>query len=500
MSDNNGRLSPEQHKELYRSVKSGLNNTRSAQAVKSGGGLNDVPSFMPKHRREDFIKQAPVQERTNAEKQTEQSAPLKPQKAHGSAAQGLLAKLLTKPACPDAPLAECRWFAKRGRFDMPLFTVTMVLLVFGLVMMSSASYAYSLKEQSDSTVYMIQQMWGAVMGLIAMMFVSKLDYHAYIRPWKKTVKAGKGTKKSTAATGNANGINFAKIAFAASLGLMVMVLFFGDSVNDAKRWITIAGLQFQPSELLKISAIVLVAYMLQRYYPVRKNIWYGFGKYWLVLIPACALCILQRHVSATLIIFAIIFAMMFVGGCNTGGMWASVIFVVIGALMLLYVFKWEYLTDRIISWQQPFSDMQDGTFQTSQSLITIGSGGWGGLGLGNSRQKYYYLPESQNDFVFSIICEELGFIGGVTVILLFVLFEIRGFSIAAKAKDKFGSFIALGITIQIGLQAMLNIGVACNAIPNTGISLPFFSYGRTALIIQLVEVGVLMSVSREADT
>ena len=144
--------------------------------------------------------------------------------------------------------------------------------------------------------------------------------------------------------------------------------------------------------------------------------------------------------------------------------------------------------------------MGKSTYQTSQSLITIGSGNLFGLGLGNSRQKYYYLPESQNDFVFSIICEELGFFGGMTVILLFVLFEVRGFFIAARAKDKFGSLVAFGITLQIGLQAILNIAVACNAIPNTGISLPFISYGRSALLTQLAEVGILLSISKDANT
>ena len=201
-----------------------------------------------------------------------------------------------------------------------------------------------------------------------------------------------------------------------------------------------------------------------------------------------------------LIVMAIIFLMMYVGGCNTKGLLAIVAFVILACFVLLYVVKWDYLTDRITSWTQPFSDMGDTTYQTSQSLITIGSGGWFGLGLGNSRQKYYYLPESQNDFVFSIICEELGFFGGMTVILLFVLFEIRGFIIAGKAKDKFGSLVALGITVQIGLQAILNIAVACNAIPNTGISLPFFSYGRSALLTQLAEVGILLSISKQADT
>ena len=173
---------------------------------------------------------------------------------------------------------------------------------------------------------------------------------------------------------------------------------------------------------------------------------------------------------------------------------------IVGVIVIANV--WDYVAVRIDSWKDPFNEatVGDGTYQTAQSLITIGSGGWTGLGLGNSIQKYHYLPESPNDFIFAIIVEELGFIGGIVVILLFVLFGIRGFFIAGNAKDKFGCMLAVGITVHLCLQAMLNIGVACNAIPNTGVSLPFFSYGRTALILQLAEVGILLSVSRDSKT
>ncbi len=506
MAQTNGGLSREQQNELYRTA---VNKT--AKADKQSGRLNDVIVSKPKKRRvyEPPVSAA-VPEKTDVKRTARQSDNTEKISAEKPAAKAKQRKasigdiaaekkdkairsLLSRPKCPDAPAVECTWLKKRGRFDMPLFTVVLILLVMGIVMMSSASYAYSLAEQSDSFVYMEQQLQGAIIGFVALCFASKLDYHAYIKPWKRK------SKKKYAAE-NGNGLNAAKVAFVFSCVLMIAVYFFGEAVNDAKRWITIFGVQFQPSELLKIAAILLVAYMLQRYYEQRRDIWYGFLKYWLVLIPACVFCLMQRHVSAMLIIFAIIYVMMFVGGSHRGGMISLIVLAVVALAMLLFVFKWDYLTERLQSFFEPFSATQDSTYQTSQSLITIGSGGWFGLGLGNSRQKYFYLPESQNDFVFSIICEELGFVGAMTVILLFVLFECRGFLIAAKAKDKFGSFVALGITLQIGIQALLNIGVACNAIPNTGISLPFFSYGRTALIIQMFEVGILLSVSKQSDT
>ena len=299
---------------------------------------------------------------------------------------------------------------------------------------------------------------------------------------------------------NGNGLNPAMAFFGFSVILMILVIFKGDAVADAKRWITIAGVQIQPSELLKIASILLVAYLLQRNYERRKERILGCLLYLCLIGIICVLCYAQRHVSAMIIFCVLIYAMMIVGECNAKGLILLFVLAIVGVLIMYYVVQWDYITERVQGWLDPFSDMGKSTYQTSQSLITIGSGNLFGLGLGNSRQKYYYLPESQNDFVFSIICEELGFFGGMTVILLFVLFEVRGFFIAARAKDKFGSLVAFGITLQIGLQAILNIAVACNAIPNTGISLPFFSYGRSALLTQLAEVGILLSISKDANT
>ncbi len=494
-NSDNGRLSREQQNELYRSLgKNGDSRKNGASSGKKAVGLNDVlipPANKYKNIPARTVTDTPVKTAKPHTAAEPKGAPAAAKKTGiaSAVAGSLVQKLFVHPPKPDAPAVTCTWFKRRGRFDMPMFTVVMILIVMGLVMMTSASYAYSYAEEGDSFAYTVRQIQGAVIGLVGMFFFSRLDYHALITPLKF------GKKKE-----NGNGITAAKILLLVSLALMVMVLLFGESVNDAKRWITIFGTQFQPSEILKIAVIVMVAYMLQRYYEVRRDSYYGFLRYWYVLIPALLMCVLQRHISALLIIFIIVYVMMFVGGCNRGCLIFLLVLGVLGILALLFVFRYEYLWDRINGFINPFSDIRGDTYQTYQSLLTVGSGGWFGLGLGNSRQKYFYLPESQNDFVFSIICEELGFVGAVTVILLFVLFIARGLYIAAKARDKFGSFLALGITIQIGLQALMNIGVACNAIPNTGISLPFFSYGRTALIIQMIEMGLLLSVSKQSDT
>ena len=172
---------------------------------------------------------------------------------------------------------------------------------------------------------------------------------------------------------------------------------------------------------------------------------------------------------------------------------------VLALAVVLMAGKFSYIQERIDGWRNPEADIQNNTWQTYNSLVAIGSGGWFGLGFGESRQKFLYLPEAQNDFVFAIICEELGFVGALVVVVLFVIFVLRGFYIAANAKDRFGMLVAAGITIQIGLQAFLNIMVASNSFPNTGISLPFFSYGGTALIIQLAEMGILLSISRQGN-
>lgn len=490
MSDNKG-LSYEQKKAMYEQ------NIRDTDGRRHADKLRDAPQLNNRSKKNDpsvkrnaqRIRLTPPGSMTNGDAE-HKNQPDNISRAEPGIAQRYGSWRERHPKVV-APLMEYVPNKKRSKFDMPLFTVVLILLVMGIVMMSSASYAYALKEEGNSFAYAQKQLVAAAVGFVIMILLSRVDYHMWVVP----LKFRKGQKPL-----NGNGLNGAMVFYFLSCMLMIAVIFVGDSVNDARRWITIMGIQFQPSELLKAACIILMAYMLQKNYDYRKRAWLGFGKYWLVIVSACALCMAQRHVSATILIAVIIVVMMFVGGCKISRVVSIIIIAAVGFVLLLTVFKWDYLTDRMTSWLHPFSDAGDTTYQTSQSLITIGSGGWFGLGLGNSRQKYYYLPESQNDFVFSIICEELGFFGGMTVILLFVLFEIRGFIIAGRAKDKFGSLVALGITLQIGLQAILNIAVACNAIPNTGISLPFFSYGRSALLTQLAEVGILLSISKDADT
>ena len=289
---------------------------------------------------------------------------------------------------------------------------------------------------------------------------------------------------------------------------LVLIPGIGKTVNGATRWIQIGGdsggITFQPSELMKIAIVLFFATLIVRNEKRMDNFWWGVVPYLLMLGAVAGLMMKEPHLSGTLIIAVLAMTLIFVGGAK------PVHCVIIGAaglaalaVVVLYLMYSEgigYFEDRILSWRDPFNPkyMQDETWQTSQSLIAIGSGGMFGLGLGASRQKFQYLPEAQNDFVFAVLCEEFGFVGAVTVILLFCLLVFRGFYIASKAKDKFGMLVAVGLTMHIGLQALLNIAVVSNAIPNTGISLPFFSYGGTALMMQLAEMGILLNISRHA--
>ena len=253
---------------------------------------------------------------------------------------------------------------------------------------------------------------------------------------------------------------------------------------------------------MKLALIVLLAHIMAINYRQMNN------RYSVILYLAptgfvALLTLAQRHLSATIIVCIIAFSMMFIGGINLRSFFSTlfvgILIATIGILILYQTDKFDYLQERIASWLYTFEpENKDVAWQTRNSLIAIGSGNLFGLGLGNSRQKFLYLPESKNDFVFSIVCEELGFIGASVVIILFILLIFKGFSIAANAPDKFCMLLSAGIIIQIGLQALLNIDVVTNTIPNTGISLPFFSYGGTALIIQLAQMGIILNVSRQS--
>ena len=260
------------------------------------------------------------------------------------------------------------------------------------------------------------------------------------------------------------------------------------------------SLTFQPSEIMKFAVVVFFSMLISKNYNHMQDFKRGVLPYFLMLGVIAGLMMMQPHLSGTILILLIGLTLVFVGGAkltHLGGAGLAGCALLIAAILL----KKNYFMTRITTWLDPFNEATSAgdTWQTCQSLIAIGSGGLFGLGFCESRQKYLYLPETKNDFVFAIVCEELGYVGAVVVILLFALLVFRGLYIASKARDKLGTLLVLGLTMHIGLQAFLNIAVVSNLIPNTGISLPFFSYGGTALIMQLAEMGIILNVSRQAN-
>ncbi len=369
----------------------------------------------------------------------------------------------------------------RGVMDLSFFLIVMALLVIGVVMMFSASYAWALNESGgeSGTGYAKKQTFMAVIGLVALFFFSFFDYRHFKKP---------------------------QIAIGLYVLCMLMLgLVFtpmGITNNGATRWLNL-GIEFQPSELMKFAIIILFSYLIVQNYEKMHKFSVGILPFAGLLGAVVLMLMMQPHLSCTILICCVGVSLMFVGGVRWKHILSLVAVGVAGIVLIVYIKSqgedgFTYFAKRIQSWIDPFSDAGDATWQTCQSLIAIGSGGPFGLGLGESRQKFMYLPETQNDFVFAIVCEELGFVGAVTIILLFALLVIRGFYISSKANDKFGMLLVIGITVQIGIQAFLNIAVVSNLIPNTGISLPFFSYGGTALIMQLAEMGVILNVSRQA--
>lgn len=363
-----------------------------------------------------------------------------------------------------------------GEVDLAFFLIVIALLVIGIIMMFSASYAWAIAEGEDGTFYAVNQIKNAIVGLVFMCVLCMLDYHVFQKP------------------------TFAVCAYIVPLVLLVLVFVPGIGVTDggATRWIAIGSFNFQPSELMKIGIVIFMSYVIEKNYDNMRSFRKGMLPLLLIMALPAALLIKEPHLSATVLIVLMCIILIFVGGADLKQFLMIGIVVVAAALVVGFLMSdsYEYIGKRINSWLDPFSDSLGDTWQTCQSLIAIGSGGLFGLGLGESRQKYLYLPETKNDFVFSIVCEELGFVGAVTVLLLFAMLVIRGFHIAMHARDKFGMLVAIGLTSHIGLQAFFNIAVVSNLIPNTGISLPFFSYGGTALILQLAEMGIVLNISR----
>lgn len=371
-------------------------------------------------------------------------------------------------------------FSARGGVDRPLFYLILVLLVIGLIMLFSASYAYSYYYFDNSYHFITPQALFAVFGLVLMGLISLFDYHHLHK--------------------------FAFPLFFITLGLLVAVkVLAGTSIapilNGANRWLYIGPVNFQPSEVAKFALVLIFAHLISINYHKMGTFRYGVLPYLIILLMIAGLILVENHVSATLIVLAIAAVMLFIGGVKLRWFGVAGGLAGVGILYLvLYSDKFSYALDRIKGWWYPFNPPEGvDTWQTQQSLMAIGSGQALGLGLGQSRQKYLYLPEPQNDFIFAIVCEELGFVGALVIILLFALLIWRGIVVSLNANDKFGTMLGIGITAQVGIQVILNIMVVTNSIPNTGISLPFFSYGGTSLVILLCEMGVLLSISRSSS-
>lgn len=369
-----------------------------------------------------------------------------------------------------------RILVPRGQgVDVPILLITMILLVFGLVMLYSASYVRGLYQHGDSRHYIDSQLKYAFIGIFVMWFASKVDYHFY-RNW---------------------GLPLLVLVY----GLLVLALFMPE-INGVHRWIVIKNvITFQPSEIAKFTVILIFANLIENRYDKMKTFEYGIKPFIFVLATIVALLYLEPHLSCIVIICAVSAIMMFTGGSDVKWFGAGIRLLLGAVMMAFFLFGDKigaYVMPRIDSWFHPERDPQGVGYQSYNSLLAIGSGGLFGLGLGNSRQKHLHLPEPQNDFIFSVLCEELGFIGGMIVLILFIALFLRGVYIATHAKDKYGAMMVVGIVSQITLQALLNIAVATNTIPNTGISLPFFSEGGTALVMIMGEMGIVLSVSRFA--
>ncbi|MEG2037048.1 MAG: putative peptidoglycan glycosyltransferase FtsW [Ruthenibacterium sp.] len=360
--------------------------------------------------------------------------------------------------------------------DWPFAILVLILVVFGLVMVFSASYAYAYyRMKGDSFLYIRQQAIFAGAGVVAMFALSMIDYHILHK--------------------------FAWPIMGVTLVLLVVVLFM-EPLNHATRWITLPfnlG-TLQPSEIAKFALIAVFAHIISVNCERMKKFTYGVLPFLLVMGIIAFLMMQEPHLSGTILILGIGVVMMFVGGTNLlyFGIAIGGILAALGAALVLVPDLVPYAASRLQYWLDQFSDPLGKGHQIIQSMYAISSGGLFGLGIGNSRQKHLYVPEPANDFIFSILCEELGFIGALLVIFLFLFLLIRGLYIAFHAKDKFGCMLVVGIMVQVILQVVLNIAVVTNTIPNTGISLPFFSYGGTALLMLLGEMGVVLSVSRQS--
>ena len=357
--------------------------------------------------------------------------------------------------------------------DIPFLMLILLLLAVGLVMLYSASFAQSEYDTGyeSSTRYLQKQTICAAIGLAAMWVFSRIPADFWYR--------------------------LAWPLYGVGIVLLLSVLVIGQEVNGARRWINIAGIQFQPSEVAKFTMILIFARLTRNFGQRAKKFRYGVLGFGLALLGILVPLALEKHLSAIMLMGMVAVVMMFVAGTHPKwlllGAATAVVFVIV------YVSFMGYAGDRITAWLHPEADPGDTGYQILQSLYAIGSGGLFGLGLGKSKQKYLYLPFQYNDYIFAIICEELGLFGAVLIMVLFSAAILRGYWIALRASDRFSTVLAAGLVTLIAVQTILNLGVVTNLLPSTGIALPFFSYGGTALAVNLGEMGIILSISRQRD-
>lgn len=363
--------------------------------------------------------------------------------------------------------------------DYSLIFIVLFFLAFGLIMLYSTSSYEAGLEFGDSAYYLKRQLIAVCLGLVLMVIVSRIP----LRLWRQ----------------------FHAAIYLFSAGLVVLIIPFGTTVNGARRWIRVAGVSIQPAEICKLAVIVSTAVLISNASRAElKSFWWSLLLLVPALIQAAMIYFITRNMSSAIIIAAIAVCMLFVATEDYKRY--ILLAMVAAALFALWVYfamngsgGGTFRSSRIRYWLDPQAYADSGALQTLQGLYGIGSGGLTGKGLGQSMQKLGYIPEAQNDMIFSIICEELGLFGAVSIILMFIVLCWRMMVVAAHARDLFRSMIVIGVMAQIAVQVILNIAVVTNTIPNTGVTLPFFSYGGSAIVIQLVEIGLVLNVARDAE-
>ncbi|GAA0231604.1 putative lipid II flippase FtsW [Metaclostridioides mangenotii] len=370
---------------------------------------------------------------------------------------------------PREKLKKQIGIGKDTEFDGVIFYTTMILVFIGIIMVFSASYIQSSFKHNDSYYFLKKNIVYATLGFIVMMATSKIDY----RFWKK----------------NASYVGIIAVVF-----LVLVLTPLGIEANGARRWLGIGALTFQPAEIAKFATILLTAKLIEKKYDQIKSLTKGVLPLLIVPCVFFALIILQPNLSTAGTVILVTFVMIFAAGMDM-----KIIFTMIGlgvALFAVLVIAEPYRLSRVTSFLDPFQDPLGSGYQVIQGLYALGSGGIFGLGLGQSKQKYFYIPEPQNDFIFAIIGEELGLIGCIVVIMLFIILVYRCVRVALKTTNVFACMVVIGIGAQIGIQAALNIAVATSSMPATGVALPFISYGGTSLTIFMGAVGIVLNISK----